>query len=187
MGDRRVVIAFASAAVVVGWVVATAVADDHKRQQHRHRDREHRTKLTEAAVPAVDNPTYREICGACHFPLQPALLPSRSWQLLLADTQDHFGQSVDLEATQLAEVEGFLTANAAERTSGELAQAIVDCVGSSTPVRVTEVPLIRHEHRRLDEAVFQRPSVAGRADCQACHPEANDGVYDSDSVMIPSR
>ena len=185
MRDRRVVIALASAAVAVGSVVATAVADDHKRQQRRHRDREHRTKLSEASVPAVDNPTYREVCGACHFPLQPALLPSRSWQLLLAETQDHFGLSVDLEAEQLAEVEAYLTANAADYTPGELAQEIVDCVGSSTPVRVTDVPLIRHEHRRLDEAVFQRPTVAGRADCQACHPEANAGVYDDDSVVIP--
>lgn len=187
MRDRRVAIAFASAAVVAGWFVGTAVADDHKRQQHRYRDRKHRTELSEASVPAVGNPTYREICGACHFLLQPALLPSRSWRLLLADTQNHFGQSVDLEAEQHAEVEAYLTQNAAEHTTGELAQEIVNSIGSSAPLRVTEVPLIRHEHRRLDEAVFQRPSVAGRADCQACHSDANDGIYDDDNVVIPRR
>jgi hypothetical protein len=185
--DRRFIIAFAAAAVVMAWVVATAVADDHQRQKHRHRDRERRTGLSGTAVPAVDNPTYRENCGACHFALQPALLPSRSWQLLLAGTQDHFGQSVDLEAEQLAEVEAYLSANAAEYTSGKLAQEIVDSIGSSTPLRVTDVPLIRHEHRRIDAAVFQRPSVAGRADCRACHPGADDGIYDDDSVTIPSR
>jgi len=187
MRDRRVVIAFASAAVAVGWVVATAAADDHKRQQRRQRERKHRTELSESTVPAVDNPTYQEVCGACHFPLQPALLPSRSWQLLLAETQDHFGLSVDLEAEQLAEVEAYLTANAAEHTPGELAQEIVDSIGSSTPLRVTDVPLIRHEHRRIDDAVFQRPSVAGRADCAACHPDATSGVYNEDSVTIPGR
>ena len=187
MGDRRVVIAFAAVAAAVAWVVGTAVADDHRHQRRRHREREHRTEQLEKAVPAVDDSTYREVCGACHFPLQPALLHSRSWQLLLAGTQDHFGQSVDLEAEQLAEVEAYLSANAAERTSGELAQEIVDSIGSSTPLRVTDVPVIRREHRRLDEAVFQRPSVAGRADCQACHPDAADGVYDDDSVTIPSR
>ena len=187
MSDRRSVIAFAVAAAVVAWVAGAAVADGHKQQQHRHRERAHRKEQPESAVPAVDNPTYQEVCGACHFPLQPALLPSRSWQLILAGTQDHFGQSVGLEAEQLAEVEAYLTDNAAERTPGELAQEIVNSVGSSTPLRVTDVPVIRGEHRRLDDAVFQRASVAGRADCPACHPGATTGVYDDDSVTIPSR
>ncbi len=183
MGDRRLVIAFAA----VAWVVGAAIADDHRHQQRRHREREHRTEQLEKAVPAVDNPTYSEVCGACHFPLQPALLPSRSWQLLLAGTQDHFGQLVDLEVAQLAEVEAYLTDNAAEHAPGELAQEIVNSLGSSTPLRVTDVPVIRSEHRRLDDAVFQRVSVAGRADCPACHPGATTGVYDDDSVTIPSR
>jgi hypothetical protein len=187
MGDRRSVIAFAAAAAVVAWVVGTAVADGQHQQRRRHREREHRDEQPEKAVPAVDNPTYQEVCGACHFPLQPALLPSQSWQLLLAGTQDHFGQSFGLEAEQLAEVEAYLTDNAAERTPGELAQEIVNSVGSSTPLRVTDVPVIRGEHRRLDDVVFERASVAGRADCPACHPGATTGVYDDDNVTIPSR
>ena len=105
-------------------------------------------------MPAVDNPTYREVCGDLSF-LQPALLPSRSWQLLLAGTQDHFGQMVDLEVAQLAEVEAYLTDNAAEHAPGELAQEIVNSLGSSTPLRVTDVPVIRSEHRRLDDTIFQ--------------------------------
>jgi hypothetical protein len=168
MGDRRSVIAFAAAAAVMAWVVGTAVADGQHQQRRRYREREHRKGQSESAVPAVDNPTYQEACGACHFPLQPALLPSRSWQLLLAGSQDHFGQSIDLDAEKLAEVEAYLTDNAAERTPGELAQE-------------------RGEHRRLDDAVFERASVAGRADCPACHPGAATGVYDDDSVKIPSR
>lgn len=183
MRDWRSAIAFAAPAVVI-LVVGTAVADGHK--QKRHREREHRQELSESAVPAVDNPTYQEACGACHFPLQPALLPSRSWRLLLAGTQDHFDQSLDLEVEQLAEVETYLTANAAEYTPSELAQEIIDSVGSSTPLRVTDIPMIRHEHRRLDPAVFQRPSVAGRADCQACHQGAAAGIY-NDDVTIPNR
>ena len=187
MGDRRSVIAFAAAAAVVAWFVGTAVADGQHQQRRRHREREHRKEQSESAVPAVDNPTYQEVCGACHFPLQPALLPSRSWQLLLAGSQDHFGQSIDLDAEKLAEVEAYLTDNAAERTPGELAQEIVNSVGRSTPLRVTDVPVIRGEHRRLDDSVFERASVAGRADCPACHPGAATGVYDDDSVTIPSR
>jgi hypothetical protein len=184
MGNWLGLIACAAPAVV-GLVVGTAAADGRK--QNRHREREHRQEPSENAVPAVDNPTYQEACGACHFPLQPALLPSRSWGLLLAGTQDHFDLSLELEAEQLAEVESYLIANAAEHAPGELAKDIIDSVGSATPLRVTDVPMIRNEHRRLDPAVFQRPSVAGRADCRACHPGAAAGAYDDDDVTIPSR
>ncbi len=183
MVGRRKVIACAAPALALGLVVGTAVANGHK--QNRHREREHQQARSEHAVPAVDNPTYQEVCGACHFPLQPALLPSRSWRLLLDGSQEHFGLALDLEPEQLAELETYLTANAAEHAPGELAQEIIDCIGSSTPLRVTDIPMIRNEHRRLDPEVFQRPSVSGRADCQACHQGAASGIYDDD-VTIPS-
>lgn len=161
-----------------------AVADDHERQRRRGHQRE-RGRDREQSVPAVDDPTYREVCGTCHFALQPGLLPSRSWQRLLACSQDHFGQPLDLEAGQLAQIETYLTANAAERTPGELARDIVESIGSSVPVRVTDVPEIQRQHRRLDPTVFERPSVAGRADCPACHHDAAAGLYDDDAVTVP--
>ncbi len=178
MVGRRGLIAAAAVVLVVG----AAAADGHR----QNRRREHGRKgSSEHAVPAVDNPAYQEACGACHFPLQPALLPSRSWRLLMAETRDHFDQALDLEAAQMAEIEAYLTANAAEKTPGALAQEIMESLGSSTPLRVTDVPVIRDEHRRLDPTVFERSSVAGRADCPACHPGATAGIYDG--AEIPSR
>ena len=123
MGDRRSVIAFAAAAAVVAWVVGTAVADSQHQQRRRHREREHRKEQPESTVPAVDDPTYQEVCGACHFPLQPALLPSRSWQLILAGTQDHFGQSVGLEAEHRLKPVGRFSKGMKQRV--KLAQALI--------------------------------------------------------------
>jgi hypothetical protein len=185
MASRRKVASLAAVAAVIAWFAVTSVADEHRRQR-RGRHREHSLEQMEKAVPAADDPTYQEVCGACHFPLQPGLLPARSWQRLLAGTEDHFGASLGLDDAQLGELEAYLTAHAAERTTSELAQDIVESVGSSIPVRVTDIPEIRSEHRRVDPAVFERPSVAGRANCPACHRAAASGVYDDDTVTIPS-
>ena len=35
-------------------------------------------------LSAVNNPTYKEQCGGCHFAYQPGLLPSGSWEKILA-------------------------------------------------------------------------------------------------------
>ena len=45
----------------------------------------------------VDNTTYRETCGACHFVYQPELLPSASWEKILAQLYDHFGEAIELD------------------------------------------------------------------------------------------
>jgi hypothetical protein len=185
MSGRRGALALVAAAGLVTWVVGAVVADDQEHHRHRNRHREGGRKQLEAAVPAAEDPTYLETCGACHFPLQPALLPARSWQRLLAGSQDHFGQSLDLEVGRLAELEAYLTAHAAERASGELARAILESLGSSTPLRVTDVPEIRSAHSRLEPSVFERPSVAGRADCPACHRGAHAGSYEDGSVRVP--
>jgi hypothetical protein len=183
MSDRRDLVHLALAVVVIAGTVTTEVTDAQER--HRHREREHGQEQTESSVLAAESPVYRELCGACHFALQPGLLPARSWQRLLVGTDDHFGQALGLEPAQLGELETYLTANAAERTPGELARDILESVGSSTPLRVTEVPAIRHEHRRIDPSVYRRPAVAGRANCPACHPNATAGRYDDDTVAIP--
>lgn len=180
---HRITVLTAVASVFVG-VALASVAEDHERHR-RGRHREHSREQMENAVPAVDNPTYQDVCGACHFPLPPGLLPARSWQRLLAGTENHFGQQLGLEAGQLAQLDAYLTEHAAERTASELAQDILRSVGSSTPLRVTDVPEIRREHRRLDQSVFERPDVAGRADCPACHRMTEAGIYSDDTVEIP--
>ena len=176
----------AAVAALATWATAAVVADEQERHRHRDRHRDAGRDLFDAAVPAVEDPTYLETCGACHFPLQPALLPVRSWQRLLSGSQDHFGEPLDLEAGQLAALESYLTSHAAEHAPGELAREILASVGGSTPLRVTDVPAIRSEHRRIDPAVFGRSSVAGRANCPACHPGAQAGSYDDDGVRVPS-
>ena len=45
--------------------------DDHHNSSKKYKKR---------YITPVNNPTYEEECGACHFPYQPELLPSGSWK-----------------------------------------------------------------------------------------------------------
>ena len=75
--------------------------DDHDREgkkrwyQKRYRsDSKHYGKRY---LTPVNNPTFKEECGACHFAYQPELLPSGSWGKILSGLEDHFGEVIELD------------------------------------------------------------------------------------------
>jgi hypothetical protein len=61
----------------------------------------------------------------------------------------------------------------------------VRSVGSSTPVRITEVPYIKGKHRKITASVLDKPSIGSLSNCTACHRRAEEGNYDEDFVTIP--
>ncbi len=74
-----------------------AADDDKARHRERKRERIRGDDHYESSLKQVDNSTYKEACGACHFVYQPELLPSGSWVKILANLEDHFGETIALQ------------------------------------------------------------------------------------------
>ncbi|KMY66141.1 hypothetical protein AAU61_19130 [Desulfocarbo indianensis] len=138
-------------------------------------------------VAPVSNQAYRAQCGACHFVYQPGLLPARSWDRIIAGRKDHFGQEISLEPGQAESVRTYLRANAADTAGSRVSRRVMNSLAGQTPLRVTQVPFILHQHmgRKLPPGVFKRKSVGSLANCAACHPTADRGIYDAAYVRIP--
>jgi len=158
---------------------------------HRHRGGSHKSlgerrgHHNNGPYSPVNNQTYKDSCGACHFAYQPWLLPSGSWGKLLSSIKDHFGQTVDIDAEPKGVIEIYLADNAAEKSHMKWARKIVRCLKGDTPLRITEVPYIRHKHRDVPPEVFKRKAVGSLSNCSACHKTADQGIYDDDYVAIP--
>ena len=133
----------------------------------------------------VDNPTYKEQCGACHFAYQPALLPSGSWSKILFGLEDHHGESVAIEEEDIGVIATYLEKNAAEHSPAKRARKIIRSLDGQTPKRITEVPYIRRKHHEIEEEIFKRESIGSLSNCIACHSTAERGVYEDDHVRIP--
>ncbi|MBI5521623.1 MAG: cytochrome C [Desulfarculus sp.] len=146
--------------------------------------RKHRNKKEHAARWAP-NPLHAQACGQCHMVYPPCLLPAASWTKLLEGRGNHFGESLSLNDAELREIKAFLETNAADRAGGKRSRKIMSGLGSSTPLRPSEVPYLRHKHHDIAEAVFARPAVGGRGNCKACHPGAEQGDYDEHRASIP--
>lgn len=133
----------------------------------------------------VNNPTYAERCGECHFTYQPELLPSGSWKKILSGLGDHFGESIELEPESGKVISHYLSSNAAEISTAKLSRKIMRSLGDTTPLRIRDVPYIRQEHDEIPLSVIERDSIGSMSNCSACHRRAEKGVYEDDDVVIP--
>ena len=160
--------------------------DDNDDDDH-HLDNRRGSKHSSKRVNPVNNTTYQEQCGACHFAYQPELLPSGSWEQILARLDDHFGEEIDLDLESKKIIAEYLRANSAEYSSAKRAVKIMRSLRGQTPMRITDVPYIRHKHEDDDipADAFTRKSVGSMSNCIACHTTAENGIYDDDHVVIP--
>ncbi len=167
--------------------VATTVGADEGKNRQRKRERGHNEEnhSGNGSLKPVGNSTYADKCAACHFAYQPELLPAGSWRKILESTDNHFGQTLDLDQPAILEITGYLTSNAADTSSARLARKIVSCLDGGTPLRITEIPCFRKKHHDISPQVAKRPSVGSLSNCIACHRTAGNGVYDDDRVSIP--
>jgi len=115
------------------------------------------------------------------------LLPSGSWEKILAGLADHFGEEIEIDQESKKIITEYLKANGAEYSSAKRAVKIMRSLRGQTPMRITDVPYIRHKHEDDDipADAFTRKSVGSMSNCIACHITAENGIYDDDHVVIP--
>lgn len=168
---------------MLGGLVGPSIADHH--EKHRERRHEKHEDETRDCLSPVAHPAYEETCGSCHFAYQPGLLPSGSWKKILGSLGDHFGEEIELGLDTRNDILDYLTANAAENNPSRQSRKIMRSLGGNTPMRITAIPCILHEHHEIRPSVFDRKAIGSMSNCSACHRTADQGIYDDDHVVIP--
>jgi len=169
-----------------GLYIALADGDGHKeRKRYQKRYRNDAKNYKKRYLTPVNNPTYIEECGGCHFTYQPELLPSGSWDKILVGLEDHYGEAIELDPKSKKEIAEYLKANAAEYSSAKRAVKIMRSLGDRTPLRITQIPYIQEKHHEVPPKVLERDSIGSLSNCSACHTTAKKGIYEDDYVVIP--
>jgi cytochrome b len=133
-----------------------------------------------------DDPLWREECGSCHMAFHPNLLPARSWQRTMTEQARHFGADLALDAATSATLLEFMVANAAERSPTEAAYKISHSIDpASAPLRITETPYWVEKHRDIAAADWLLPKVMSKANCAACHLDAEAGTFEDAAMRMP--
>ncbi len=166
-------------------LMAGIAACDH--EEHESREESSYKNFTRLDVAPVNNPQYRKECGSCHFAYQPGLLPERSWQKMMAQLEDHFGENVELDDQVRAAITDYLVKNAAEHSDYKRSRKILSSLDENeVPLRISEIRYFVRTHHELPKSMMQgNPGVRSFSACAACHVNADKGYYDEHEIQIP--
>lgn len=141
----------------------------------------------EVVFPMPPDPIYVEECGSCHTAYAPGLLPSRSWQKMMAELHDHFGEDASLSAPERLALLRWLTAYAADTGNASLLMRRIAAAipRDAAPQRITQTAMFRYMHDEVPSHIWKRTLIGSPANCGACHTRANAGRYSEREVRIP--
>ena len=133
-----------------------------------------------------DNALWRQECGDCHFAFHPTLLPERSWRKVFEQQHEHFGDDLDLSEDTLKELLAFHLKYPAESNLTEPARKILFYTPENeTPIRVTETHYWVKKHEDVNPKYWKHKKVKSKANCRACHLDAERGTYEDSDMRLP--
>lgn len=114
------------------------------------------------------------------------LLPARSWAKMMGGLKDHFGENASLDASTAKHISEFLANNAADHTAMRRSQKIANSIAAGdAPLRISETNYFKRHHHEVGKKIWTRKGVGSPANCGACHPRAEEGVFSEDEIKIP--
>lgn len=133
-----------------------------------------------------ENDLWRKVCGECHLAYHPSLLPARSWKKMMLEQDEHFEETLDLDNESVEIISEFLLTHAAEshwtKTAWKMDHSIPM---DQAPQRITETSYWLQRHRMLTAEIWQFPSVKSKANCNACHWDAQAGTFEAAAMYLP--
>ncbi len=129
---------------------------------------------------------YQDECAACHMAFHPSLMTGQNWVALMANLPDHFGEDASLSPASQADITAWLTRNAAETADTKPAHVFRD-LDQAYPYTFTKAPYWQQTHQNIAPEVFNLAPVFSRANCAACHSDAETGWFYPANITIPQE
>jgi hypothetical protein len=159
-----------------------AYEDEHEHEYWQRWFGSHRPMISPVA-----SQLYQEECGSCHFAYQPGLLPAASWQGIMGNLDDHFGENAELDEANRLALQDYLLSQSAGRVDQGLPNRISASLGNmSPPLRITKTRFFLHEHDEIPQRMVQgNDQIRSFSNCDACHREAAQGSFREHEIQIP--
>lgn len=131
---------------------------------------------------------YKQECATCHMGYQAQFLPKRSWDKIMNNLSNHFDTDASLSKEPLEQIKKYLEENSSDskRIGGEAGEFAHSINKDSTPIRISEIPKFKREHRKIPAKAIEQKEVKSLSNCTACHTDANEGTYRERNIHIPN-
>ena len=163
--------------VATALTIPVVFSDDDRDEMRQH----------SVGVSPVTSAIYNNECSICHMAYPPGLLPARSWQKIMTGLESHFDDNAELDSESHKVISEFLITNSAEKSDYRRSVKIMRSLNADdAPIRISELPYIKREHHEIpDKMIKYNPKVNSLSNCNACHADADKGLFNEHNVRIP--
>ncbi len=131
------------------------------------------------------NEDFENECGSCHITYPPYLLPKKSWEIMMSDLENHFGDDASIDSETNLIISKFLEQNSAEYSTNEAAFKILKTTKDKNTLAITKTPYWQNEHQDIEDKIFLDEKIKSKANCNACHKDIEYGLIKSNLIKIP--
>lgn len=135
--------------------------------------------------PISNAEIYKANCADCHHAHHPSLRTADMWERIMQGLDDHYGEDASIDEKTARRILAFLQRNDALHFDTE---AAVRLGRAKTPdLRISSATWWRLRHEQLPEAIYRTPKVGSKANCDACHLDAETGRFDDVNIRVPEE
>ncbi len=130
----------------------------------------------------AQNELFVDECASCHTLYPPHTLGEKSWRILMADLQNHFGDDASIDEADNRNILDFLVKNSAENSTQEVSVKILNSLKNKDIIAITQTDFWKARHAEIPKKVFAHENVKSRANCKACHSDIEKGLIEDENI-----
>lgn len=142
------------------------------------------SNINKEVLYAKELPSFVDECASCHILYPPHLLPKKSWEKMMANLEEHFGDDASLDEETRVAIEEYLIKNSAESSTKEASIYGLKSMSDKEIIAISETPYWKKRHKKIPEKVFENESVKSKANCKACHSGIEKGLIEDENIKI---
>ncbi|TLD85161.1 cytochrome B [Helicobacter sp. MIT 11-5569] len=124
---------------------------------------------------------YTKECGSCHIAYASYLLPKSSWDSMMSDLENHFGEDASLEQESQEVIAKFLQQYSSDSVDTKFSSKIAK-ESDSNKIAITKYHYWEVAHDKIKPALFEMEEIKSKANCQTCHKDAESGIFAKSAI-----
>jgi hypothetical protein len=114
--------------------------------------------------------------------IPPNLLPKHSWEKLMANLENHFGDDASLDKEDTKSILEFLVKYSAETSTKEASVKFLNSIKNDDIIAMSQTTFWKNEHKDIPKTVFEHEKIKSKANCKACHNDIEKGLIEDEKI-----
>ncbi len=109
-------------------------------------------------------------------------MPKKSWELIMSDLENHFGDDASLDLETNKNILAFLVQNSAETSTTEASFKFLQSIKNQDIIALSKTTFWEKTHKDIPKEIFDNEKIKSKANCKACHSDIEKGLIEDENI-----